>query len=394
MNDSRSADPFDDSQSAEQFLESVREAPAVPRPVPLWKRQTKRTVIIGAVVAVAIAAVALFVVTRPGPEDLVRDYLESLASKDAETALEYASEADDFEETPDGLLVDEAMSGDWEVTSLTRRHLASSSNATVDVTITAADKTERSGRFHLNVDNGEWVIDNPLVRLDLASLPMRFADLNGTVVRPGNNGPGSTDPLGMQKSEPVWVFPGAYEIYRKSSGLIELSEPTYVAVPGGPGPDEEGFATQPFMPTVTAGDDLAAELNRQLADWLDECAGSTSASPDGCPFAAGDEQDTTVHLADGGEYEATEVTWKIKTYPTIEAIQGVGTFAARELAPGVVTVKGKGIPETGSGTKKFSGDCGIQLNEIHFELIKPETFEFYLPDPTAGTDSTCTKRHQ
>ncbi|ADD43046.1 hypothetical protein [Stackebrandtia nassauensis] len=347
---------------------------------PHWTDTRKRLTVIGGVVAgvtVIAASVIVYSAMGSGPEGVVDDYLSELRSGDAEAALEYASSVDELTKASSELLVDKAMATDWEVTQLVRRHEEQDETATVDVTITAADKTSRQGRFHLDEKGPDgWRILNPLIKVDMSELPMEFVEFNGTIV---------------EDSGLMWMFPGAYRAFRDSASLFELSEPTYVAVPSADVP-EEGDLLPPetYLPVLKSGKDLDTEVNRQLADWIDECVKSKHIDPEGCPFSGAMYTDRGIVSIDDDLYQTEEVTWKVKDHPTVRLILKSEGFGIRTVEPGKLTISGTGtdISSSGEPVGKFKGDCGVNLDMTTVTLAEPMEFEF-VSESEGALSYTC-----
>ncbi|MGH8792565.1 MAG: hypothetical protein ACRDXX_07970 [Stackebrandtia sp.] len=314
-------------------------------PMPWQRRRRVQIFAVTAALAV-VSAVVGHVGGARTPEDAVEEYLRVLRSGDADLALEYVSDLDDFGKYSDDLLVDEAMAQDWEVAQISRRHGADEDPATVDVVIAAEDGTSRQGRFELEYAEGDWTILNPLIKLDLTYLPMRFADFNGVV----------------SDAHQVWLFPGAYDAYTSVSDLVELGAPTYVATPVTREAEEEQVE-QRYLPLITSGENLDAEVHRQLRTWIDECAESSDPRPEGCPFAARFEDDFEVHVNGESYVGVDEVSWDLDAYPTIRLDQGQSAFNARLKTPGQIRVSGEGDPVYyDGGVETFSAQCGFEFD--------------------------------
>ena len=71
--------------------------------------------------------------------------------------------------------------------------------------------------------------------------------------------------------------------------------------------DPEGWYELYAAPTYTLSEAGTAEVQSQVEAALDECATSTEASPEGCPFSA-----WASSMVEGSG------SWTIDTYPTVE----------------------------------------------------------------------------
>lgn len=318
--------------------------------VPWWRRRRRWAVAAGALAVVVSAGVLGLVDDGDDPEDVVAGYLDVLRSRDLEGALRYADGLAPIGDRSRDLLVREAMTGDWEVTGLARRHTEDDHPATVDVDITAADGTSREGRFWLAKDGeGAWRLLNPLVKLTVAAVPADFVEFNGV----------------STKADDLWVFPGAYSAYASLGGV--MSAPTYVAVPAG-GDGRTGYediAEQDYLPLFGFPAEHGAALQSRLNTWLDTCAATTEPNPADCPFAAGyGDFGGDVSLFGGDDFETETVTWEVVSYPVVRLKQVAAYFIAVTVEPGELRISGEGTellhPER--GPRKFAGSCGIHLD--------------------------------
>lgn len=334
-----------------------------------------------ATVLVLVLGVAGWFVLSRGDHDeveqVVADYLAAVRGGDATAALAYV-DADPLAEASDDLLVDRAMTDDWEVTQLVRRTLAEQvvagdsadggapdvRTSTVDVTITATDGTASQGRFALVEQGDGWRLRNPLVKLDLSHGPLAFVDFQGVTSR----------------AETVWLFPGAYEVYPSMAGLVDPL-PTYVAVP--PFPSEEGPPANDFAPPIRFTDAFHDRLREQLSAWLDECTADTTVTPPGCPFKAAHPDVDTIR-SDQTRYaiaDIGEVTWEVSSYP--EALPAAAhrddrAFGLLPTQPGQVLLRGQ-APPVGAGAAEpeaFEMQCAIPLRATTVTVEGPTEFSF------------------
>lgn len=367
------------------------DAKAKPSTTPWWKK--RRNLKIAAVVLVVVVAASSlgYQLTRPGPEEVVGDYLSAVRTGDVDAALDYVDYIWEFDEVSDDLLVSGAMTTDWKVTNVARRPGANPLVAVIDFTITAADKTSRKGRFEL-LDNGsDWQILNPLAKIDIVALPVGFAEFNRVVGYPSKTRKtGDSRPLVEKPARQLWMFPGAYDPYVDSDELVKPRMSSYIAIPSDYLTGKEVMlSSQTFAPELVPGEKLVKEINDQFTDWLDKCADSNRIAPKNCPFAAGTgARKGAVSLEPNQEYATDTADWNITTHSEIELIQANGKFIAREVKPGAVTISGEGRPtdQPDAFPIPFSGDCTIDTASISVTLAKPGEFAFKAQRPT----SNCT----
>lgn len=331
-----------------------------------WSR--RRRWVIGAVLVGLVAgaggvvtAVALW---RDSPEDVVREYLEVLQAGDAEAAREYAAVMPEFDAASDEFLVAEAMSRAWRVTQVVRRHNEQDNPATVDVTITAADGTARQGRFQLGRGEDGWTIRNPLVRLDLSLLPLKFAEFNGVTA----------------EASEVWLFPGAYQPYTSVSDLFTFSAPTLVAVPRD---NSDGFGEY-YLPQIDFTDGFDTVLQEQVAAWIEECAASSDPFPDGCPFMAGSPDYREIRV-DRDRYSAVgdpTVTWEVVSQPVVRLRPGSGAFDTLLVRPGEVRISGTAPRRVGEQPEDFRGTCHVLMDGVRATMPRPGEFAFHVSETT------------
>lgn len=334
-----------------------------------WSR--RRRWVIGAVlvglVAGAGGVVTAVTLWRDSPEDVVREYLEVLQAGDAEAAREYAAVVPEFDAASDEFLVAEAMSRDWRVTQVVRRHSEWDDPATVDVTITAADGTARQGRFQLDRGEDGWTIRNPLIKLNLSLLPLKFVELNGVTAN----------------ASVVWLFPGAYQAYTSVSDLFTFSAPTFVAVPHTAG-DSGVVIEEHYLPQIGFTDGFDAVLQEQVAAWIEECAASADPFPDGCPFTAGDPDYREIRV-DRDRYSTVgdaTVTWEVVSQPVVRLTQGNGAFDVLLVRPGEVRISGTAPRRLGEQPEDFRGTCHVLMDGVRATTPRAGEFAFHVGETT------------
>jgi len=309
-----------------------------------------------------VTAVAL----RPdSPEDVVREYLEVLEAGDAEAAREYAEAMPEFDAASDELLVAEAMSRDWRITQVVRRHNERDNPAAVDVTITAADGTAGQGRFQLDRGEDGWTIRNPLIKLDLLLLPLKFAEFNGVTA----------------EASEVWLFPGAYQAYTSVSDLFTFSPSTFVAVPQD---ISGGSLVEYYQPRIGFADGFDSVLHEQITAWIEDCAASTDPFPDGCPFTAGNPEyreirvgrDRYLPLAD------TTVTWEVVSQPAVRLKQGQGAFEVLLVRPGEMRISGTAAEPLDHEPEDFRGTCTVLMDGVLVTMPRAGELAFHVGETT------------
>lgn len=356
--------------------------------VPPPRRRLVTTIAV--VALLVVAAVVGCVATRSGPADVVTDYLETLRSGDVETAMEYVRDLDDFDGTADELLTAEAMSTDWEAVVLRER--VGYGHAFVDVAITAADKTVGTGRFdvQLDDDSGDWEIRNPLAKIDLSQLPVRFAEFNGVTADIGDlKGDINPRPRGGTTMR-AWLFPGPYRAFGDSADTLKLPEQTFVATPGEF--DTNGTLAQPFLPEIAPGSGLTTLVTDALADWLGDCAESAELSPGKCPFSTRPRHASADVQLGGQDIELVDtVKWTVETAPTIELVQVAGGFAMQQVETGVMGVSGEGTDSETFDEVEFDGKCEIDLDAFVAVVVSADDVEFWQDDRAKQWEGHCWK---
>ncbi|MEV0644123.1 hypothetical protein AB0I28_02555 [Phytomonospora sp. NPDC050363] len=315
-----------------------------------WWTQLRWLATIAAAVSVLVAGVLVTAaVLGERPESVVVEYLTALENRDAERALEFASEVSGLDSLPHDLLVPEAMSAGWTATRVVRRHNEDDEPANVDVTITAADGTSREGRFAVALDeDGDWRILNPLVKLGVEGIPADFVEFNGI----------------RSTEKELWVFPGVYRAYPSLEGIVDL--PDFVAVPvdGGGWSEDQDYtaATSGYLPLFGFAPDFAAAFERDVKAWIDACAATSEPNPGKCPFHAGDDL-SDVRLADNA-YEAETVVWEVLSYPVVRLTQRTGAFDVVVVEQGEIRISGEGEAryEDDGEPRRFTGTCSVRMD--------------------------------
>ncbi|WP_144300463.1 hypothetical protein [Stackebrandtia nassauensis] len=369
------------------------DAKAEPSKTPWWKKRRNLKILAVALVAVVAVSNLGYQLTRPGPEAVVSDYLSAIQDGDVDVALDYVDGIWEFDEVSDDLLVSGAMTTDWKVTNVARRPGVDPLVANIDFTITAADKTTRTGRFEL-LDNGsDWQILNPLAKIDVVAMPVGFAEFNRVVGYPSTTTKTDDSRTLVQKpARQLWMFPGAYDPYVDSDELVKPRMSSYIAIPSKYLRGEAVMlSSQTFAPELVPGKKFVKEVNRQFTDWLDKCAASSRIAPKNCPFAAGaGARRGAVSLEPDQEYLTEKADWKVTAHPEIELIQANGKFIVREVKPGTVAISGEGEPadQRDGFPVPFSGECTIDMASLSVTLAKPGDFAFKAQRPASNCAPT------
>lgn len=110
------------------------------------------------------------------------------------------------------------------------------------------------------------------------------------------------------------AYPGVYDIEAADTDYYTAAGATVTTGDGGDA-----------AITVEATDALEEAIETATADYLDECAKSTDAAPESCPFEA-----YWYDFYDGSDsYDVRNPAWQIVDYPTLENVDlQTGTFSA------------------------------------------------------------------
>lgn len=299
-------------------------------PTPLSPRA--RRLLIGGAVSVGSAFVIIIGVTVAfnvisstvySPEKKVEAYLSALQEGDASTALEIS--APNVPTAQQALLTDaiagaaeERISG-YEIVDTEKGDDGAivTAKLTQDgVTSTRTFSVERSGRTAVVFP--QWTMQET----EYAHLEILIPE-------------GATSVLVNEQEVPVEslapedgyataaVLPGAYTVSVPAASEMITAEPGEVYVPADPDDWYELYAA----PSYVISEAGVAEAQKQVDALLDECATSTEARPEGCPFG------TYAYniVEDSG-------AWTIDTYPTIELEEGRdGWLLSSYDAPGEAT---------------------------------------------------------
>lgn len=325
----------------------------------MWRRY--RWWIAAAVAALAAASSALVAVVTVGiddsPEETVTDYLNTIRSRDVDEALSYTRHLGRVEGFSNALLVPEVLTTHWHISQITPRFVQADDKALVDIAITAADGTRGEGCFSLERRAGRWVILNPLVRLDLSTLPFSYVEVNGLT----------------RQVTVVWLFPGAYHLYQGVADFVTLSAPP--TWPSPPPATPHRTPAHSFSPLFSITEEGEERARMDFEQWLTTCASSRSPSPPNCPFTAAFQDEIRIG---SDPYEADRVTWRIVTVPAIELQPQRGFFSVVPQEIGEVQVSGRGLPlyARDDTPQDFTGICEISLSSTFVSLNSDREFEF------------------
>lgn len=157
------------------------------------------------------------------------------------------------------------------------------------------------------------------------------------------------------------VLPGTYEFSAPPlSEDVDAAPVTLVVNADGSQGDDEGLA----MISYSLNDKGRKKVQDDVNATIDQCAGTGSPSPDGCPF---------------GVYAGVESgTWKVDTYPTVEVQDdgeggyylattdpGHATFSYQETYFGTTTPQSTdtSISVSGEVTLDDKGEPEVELNQ-------------------------------
>ncbi|MGH3680830.1 MAG: hypothetical protein ACRDT2_11365 [Natronosporangium sp.] len=285
----------------------------------------------GAAIGLVLVLAAAILVVRAvffAPDDLVRAYFAALADRDADRA--WSMLAGDTAGPRQPLLAAAAIESpgyrppaNVTIASLTRDE----GDTVADVSFDVEGVRQQ---VSVGLDSGRrgllrrWEIDNGIFAVQLAG-----------------GGVGAEPSLAGVRAVPdqtgaIRGFPGGYVVTLPDHPLLEL--PPAVVVAGG----------APVTVSPVVRDAAAAEIERQVHAYLDECLASGQLRPEGCQFSAGAFGSFTTYV---------DVSWSLIEYPTL----------GYEVTPdGSVHVSGRGgsAVVTGTADSLFAED----LDEV-VELV-------------------------
>lgn len=301
----------------------------------------RRAILIGVVGALLLVAVVYAIrVTVSSPESAVRGYFDALADRDAGAALA-ATAPEVRDQVARDLISDAVLESDGYVPpgGVEVTEVSIEGRGAVAEVEYAIDGREHGATLRLRRDEGpldavfhRWLVVDGIGSLLLGEVPEQITVNGEPVVAYDAQGPRILPALpgsyqvGVPAEDPLWEP-------RSVAAQVEPQGSTEVSVP---------LAARPAV---------REEIDRQVAQRLDDCAASTELVPPGCPFG---------YAVVGS---AEEVRWRIAEYPRLQLTPG------RELGETVIVVgtstEGRAVI---SGTRRFVGE-----------------FEQPVPFPVAGT---------
>ncbi|WP_155829762.1 hypothetical protein [Glycomyces tenuis] len=337
-----------------------------------WARPRRWSILGEAVLAALLALVSWPIIASDGETEgveLVTAYLEALREGDVEEAKSYIGSSQ-YPDADESLLTEEALSSDWEIESVEQR---SSYQWYVHAVIGSGGRTAETV-FHLEGTEDELRIANPYVYLVVNQGPLQTLELNGRW----------HSPRGLEENgtAQVALFPGSYDLFEDVPGFSGEHAVSFLAMP----------EDQPIQLARVAGEAIAGnteleeQLNADLAAWIDFCAQSEEAAPEGCPFSAQSYYSTD--MVDDGLHEFEEVqdlAWAVDAYPHLR----IGSDLALDtVAPGWMTLSGSGVVEFEGTTASLNGRCKIVMSSVEVTLLAGGQFEFASLE---GLTSTCAR---
>lgn len=298
-------------------------------------------VVAGLLVVALVAALVLVQVLKPGPKDIVEDYLNAIHDGDIHTAMAIAGQQEAAGQP--AFLSSAALADDWTVDSVVERRRANTS-AYIDFTLSAGN-TSRQGRFTVVRDNSTsaWRIEEPFVQVEFHTAGLDFVELGG-IRRSAADG-----------SVLLVLFPGVYEVY---PGLTDKQvirdQEKLVALPTG--------STLSHTANLTLTEAGAREGQRAINAYIDTCARKTEEAPEGCPFNAGEVY--------GVLGDPTDIIWKVVSYPEARFITDSNGFRAIVRKPGTITVSATATPYEPEGSPRttITGTCEFGFEDMNIEL--------------------------
>lgn len=298
------------------------------------------------VVAVVATFIVVIVANFRGPEGIVEDYLTAVADEDVAGALELVADVEFGDAVT--FLTPEAISDDWRVESVTETRRVGRT-AEVKAVLAGRDGSAE-GVFTVREFDDGWELRNPFVTVEFPPSPVSYLQVNDQRVR------GSTAALGHYQ-----LFPGFYRFYQTVPDVVTV--PTVEAMAAFPQSSSDARVVEPLG--STPGKKAAATAQRQLRAIIDDCAGFTTQTPHGCPFAT----DSEINTPDGKRvYDLHSLTWTVEKHPVAELANDRPTkettgFTFRVTEPGTVRLTGGG-EDSDDNPVTFSVVCAIDLTGV------------------------------
>lgn len=347
--------------------------------------------IVGVLIAVVAGWAGAAAALREEPVDVVEDYFAALVTKDVDGALALVDQFGTG--IPIGgeaaFLDPRAIADGWRLESAVERHRDDEAGeARVAVTLASRQGTA-TGELLVTRNDGPWRLFSPLVLVEVSASPLAFFQANGLTV-----------PV-ERVAQSFWLFPGLYEFYSSLPAGVSGPEPEPVmAFPTVTSSRQIGSDVRPRQVApgrLSAAGPVQAAVEQELADLLDECAGFSTATPYGCPFATDGEIDTP----DGQRVRYPEqLDWRVTSHSRVSLVDDRPADGVRP--PGFrVEVESAGTLElTGTGTNtddqrvSFTVDCGVQPDWLGFRAMvtadgQVELFTTADPSAPPAEPNTC-----
>ena len=260
----------------------------------------------GAFVLLVGIAIAFNVISSTvfSPEKRVEAYLGALQDGNAAEAVEISAPN---APTAQQVLLTNAIAGSAEnrISSFEIVDSEESGDDDVLVTATVVQDGVRTTRNFVVERSGRTALVFPEWRMgetEYAYLALEIPEGASTLLVNGQEVP--VESLAAEEGYAVAaVLPGQYTVSLPEVSEFIGSEESAVFVPA----DPEGWYELHAAPTYTLSEAGTAEIQSQVETALDECATSTEADPEGCPFSA-----WASGMVEGSG------SWTIGTYPTVE----------------------------------------------------------------------------
>jgi hypothetical protein len=283
---------------------------------------------VGAVALLLVLSVPVLVIRALffGPDDVVRGYFDALANRSADAAWAQL-EPGGASRAGDPLLSSAALTGPGY---LPPSHLTITSLRVDGVDAVASVRYTVAGRQiedQVKVHRGRatnlfqrWHVTGGLRPLAVSVPAVARFQLGGVVLAPAG--------AGVQLD----AFPGGYVLALPRDPLLAAQPVTVLAG------DPEGGALR-----LGIQDSAAAEIDKQVRAYLDQCTKSTSLMPPGCPFS----------ITGYGYLEP--VHWALVDYPKVQAQVGTdGRVTVTTVSPGTIRATGAPGSYAEPGTATFS----------------------------------------
>ena len=324
------------------------------------EQQKKIFIIVGAVAGFLVLFGIVYGVLSSAvlsAKSVANSYVAAISSGDYDKANTIADSHVDTNQR--ALLTSKASSG--ENTRITNARISQTSN-NVDGTVSAQltytlEGKEVTGDSIKMVANGSkflifknWTVAEPLVKTISVYAPSSLGSItvNGVTVTPKNAVNNDADETGNYQLK---VYPGVYKV-----GVVKSDYYTAKTVSLSTNSSDSG--TLDAQPT----DKLTSEIDTAVKSKLDECAASTDAEPQGCPFS--------YYTSNSSRYR--NFKWTIDGYPKVTSVSlSDSSFNTDE---GDVTANYEyrysdgWEPEDDSSTFSVYGNFTIKDNKVSVEF--------------------------